>query len=98
LPRDRWIAHVEEGSDACSPRHELGDQLDPLRVDLGDGRAQARDVPARARETGDDALGHRVADAGDHDRNRRRGMLGRERRRRPSRQDQVHPELSELGR
>src|SRR5437870_5698642 len=56
LTRDRRIAHVEERCDPSGFGNELSEYLDTLRIYLRHGRAQARDVPARPGEAGDDAL------------------------------------------
>src|SRR6185369_9519659 len=65
LTGDRRVAHVEEHRDPRGPWHELAQQLDPLRIYLRYSRAQARDVPAGAGQTRDDALPDRITHAGD---------------------------------
>ena len=65
------IVRVHEQGDHPGLGNQLGKQLEPLGHQLAGEDAEAREVAARPRETGDEADPDRVADAGEDDRDRR---------------------------
>ena len=72
--------------------------LQPLAGELRHQDAQARDVPPRPRQAGDEPLPHRIRGARHHDRDRARGVLGSAGRGGASCHNHVHLEPDQLGR
>ena len=64
------IVRVHEQGDYPGLGDQLGEQFEPLGRQLGCHGAEAREVAARLRETGNEAERDRVADAGEDDRDR----------------------------
>ncbi len=75
-PRRRQIGVHENGSPP-DPRHEFFEQLYSLRVQLDVSPVQAREVPPRPRQTGDEPLCDGVVGR-KHNGNRLSGRLGRD--------------------
>ena len=80
---------IEHHRHAAQGRHDLTEHLKPLSPAVFQLVAEARYVPARARQAGHEALAHRIGD--DHDNGRGAGRpFGRPGRLRVGDQDHVH--------
>ena len=77
----RQVIRVHQQGDHPGLRNQLQQLLEQFGHQLGEHQADAREVAARPRESGDQADRNRVADGVEEDRDRRGRVLRRERRR-----------------
>jgi len=87
---------VHEQGDYFGLRNQLAKQFEPLRVQLDEYTAEAREVTARSGETGDETVRDRVASRED-DRDCSGGVFRRERRRAAGRDDHVNLAPDKIG-
>ena len=81
-----------------SRRHDVFEKLEPFRDQVGVRVGQARGVATGARKTGHESSADGIGLAHEHDGNRARDFLGRERAAGRCRDENIHLEAEELGR